>query len=177
MKDRVLTYSDSRLATGALIAFFTLLMVLSAYVRIPLFITPVPLTLQTLVLFISIPVLKKRASLSQMLYVLLGVIGLPVFTNAGAGIVYLLGPTGGYLLGFIFAALLVGSIYKSGKSFLHYVLLFTGATAIIYASGASWLIGIHGLNLQQAFIAGVVPFMPAAVVKISLACLFAVKYK
>jgi biotin transport system substrate-specific component len=177
MREKVLTQSDSRITNVALVGFFTLLMVLSAYVRVPLFITPVPLTMQTLVLYMSIVVLRERASLSQILYVLLGVAGIPVFANAGAGLMYFFGPTGGYLLGFIFVAALAGHLFKKGQTFSHYVLFFTVATAIVYALGVSWLIGFYRLSPGAAIAAGVIPFIPGAVIKITLASLFAAKYK
>ena len=177
MKERVIAQADTRVSAIALTVFFTLLMALGAYVKIPLFVTPVPFTLQTLVLYISIAVLKKRAYSSHLLYVILGSAGLGFFANAGAGFAYLLGPTGGYIMGFILAAFVCGRFFCAGKNFAHYVLFFSLAAAIVYACGMSWLMGIYGFNFTQALMAGFVPFILAEVIKIGLASLFALKYK
>ena len=90
------------------IVTFTLLTVLGAYIRLPLPFTPVPITAQTFFVFLSGLCLGKRwASISQIAYLLLGVGGLSVFTGGG-GFFYLVGPTGGYLFGFIVASWVIG---------------------------------------------------------------------
>jgi len=151
---------------------FTLLMIISAFVRIPLFFTPVPLTLQTLVLYISLGALRRGAFFSQSLYLLLGVAGLSVFTNGGAGIFYILGPTGGYLLGFLIVAALFPYFLPKNRSLMGNVIFFSIAAVVIYAFGLSWLILIHNLSFASALIAGFYPFIVGETFKIFIASFF-----
>jgi len=151
---------------------FTILMIASAFVRIPLFFTPVPLTLQTLVLYISLGAIRKGAFFSQGLYFLLGIIGLPVFANGGAGIFYILGPTGGYLLGFLIVAALFPYFLPKSKSFLRNFIFFSLAAVVVYIFGLSWLVLIHNLSLRSALIAGFYPFLIGETLKIFTAAFF-----
>lgn len=177
MRAESIAKAHAPVAVYSLVVFFTLLMVISAFVRIPLFFTPVPLTMQTLVLYVSIAVLREKATLSQLLYLALGAAGLPVFTNAGAGLLYLAGPTGGYLIGFVLAAFLLGRFLPHEVSFARGLCFFGSAAALVYLCGISWLIAMHAFSLPQAVLAGVIPFMPGAAIKITLASLFAARYK
>ena len=87
----------------SLIAIFATLTTLGAYIHIPL--TPIPITLQTLFTYLSGTLLGGRlGALSQLVYVLMGMLGLPVYAGGKAGITHLFGPTGGFLLGFILAS-------------------------------------------------------------------------
>ncbi|MFH1503881.1 MAG: biotin transporter BioY [Candidatus Omnitrophota bacterium] len=153
----------------SLIAAFTFLMSMSAYVRVPLFFTPVPLTMQTLILFLSIIALKKRAVISQLFYILLGTAGLPVFTNGGCGILYLAGPTGGYLMGFLIAAAVFPYLLPKENCLRKNVLFFSAAAIVVYCFGIAWLVLIHRFSFSAALIAGFYPFIPGAVIKIALA--------
>lgn len=159
------------------IGAFTFLMALSAYVRIPLFFTPVPLTMQTFVVYLSLVVLKRRAVFSQLFYLLLGVGGIPVFANGGASLLYLLGPTGGYLLGFLAVALIFPYFLPKEISLLKALIFFSSAAIMIYSFGLSWLIFIHHFSLPEALIAGVYPFIPGAIIKIGVVSWVALKYK
>jgi len=140
-------------------------MAASAYVRIPLFFTPVPLTLQTLVLFLSIIFLKNKSAFSQALYILFGVAGLPVFTNAGAGLTYLAGPTGGYLIGFFLVALIFPHFLKTNKTWLEAFIFFCCASVVYFSIGALWLVGVHHFSFSAAFSFGVVPFLAGDILK------------
>jgi len=159
---------------------FSLLMVLSSFVKVPLAFSPVPLTFQTLVVFLSIVCLKSRASVSQGVYIALGLIGIPVFSSGGAGFLYLLGPTGGYIVGF-FVSALVGSrlfslIEKSEKvSLLKLVCLFSFVTAIIYLFGVLGLMVNLRFSLKGAISSGVFPFLTLDAFKVILAAQVAYK--
>ncbi|MEI8350147.1 MAG: biotin transporter BioY [Candidatus Omnitrophota bacterium] len=158
---RVCVYSQkqSLVIDIGLIFMFTFLMAASAYVRIPLFFTPVPLTLQTLVLFLSIIFLKNKSVFSQVLYILCGVAGLPIFTNAGGGLAYLLGPTGGYLIGFFIVALIFPHFLRANKSWVSNFVFFLLAGVVYFSIGAMWLVWLHHFSPQTAFSAGVLPFV------------------
>jgi len=159
----------------ALVAGFALLTALGAQVRIPLPFTPVPITLQTFAVLLGALVLgMNRGALSQLVYLGVGVAGAPVFAGAGAGPAALVGPTGGYLVGFVVAAMLVGSLARSldpkaaGSGWKALAILGAGTLAI-YVPGVLWLSWVTGLGLGSAVALGVVPFLPGDGVKAVLA--------
>ncbi|MDD4664223.1 MAG: biotin transporter BioY [Caldisericia bacterium] len=151
------------------ILFFTLLLVCAAYVRIPLPFTPVPLTLQTLVVYFAIGKLRERAVFVQLAYLALGILGLPVFTNSSMGIGYLLGPTGGYLAGFLLASVIFGNFMRTSGSLAGRILRYVGIAVLIYACGAAGLIAYTHCSLFTALQLGVLPFMAGEILKLSIA--------
>ncbi|MCK9614807.1 MAG: biotin transporter BioY [Candidatus Omnitrophica bacterium] len=156
---------------------FSILMVISAYVRIPLFFTPVPFTLQTFVFYLSIVFLKRQAVFSQAIYLFLGLIGLPVFTNAGSGLLYFLGPTGGYLVGFVVASLIFPFFSPKLDSFFKNFCYFSSVAFCVYFFGIAWLMFIHKFSLTNALIAGAMPFALGEVFKIGSASLIRLRLK
>ncbi|MDI6784720.1 MAG: biotin transporter BioY [bacterium] len=141
---------------------------LGAFVRIPLWFTPVPLTLQTfVVLLLGAGLGRKYGAVTQASYVLLGSIGAPIFAGASFGIAHLAGPTGGYLLGFIVAAYLVGKLLpKSGNaSYLRIFGAMAVGSTIILILGIIQLALVMHLRWDQALIAGFLPFIPGDIVK------------
>ena len=143
-------------------------------IAIPLPFTPVPITLQTFFTFLAGAILGKYlGALSQLIYLLLGVVGLPVFAKGSSGIGVLLGPTGGYLMGFIPAAFLVGYLLERREkpSFgLIFLAMVVGVVAI-YLPGVGWLMWVARMNLVKALLLGVLPFMPGDAVKIVVGAL------
>ena len=99
---------------------------------------PVPFTLQTLFVLLTGAVMKRYGAVPVALYILLGTLGLPLFHNGMTGPGVLLGPTGGYLIGFVFAALVVGLAYERKEKYLHIAGIALG-TVIIYLFGVAWL--------------------------------------
>jgi biotin transport system substrate-specific component len=150
------------------VAFFVLVTILGAYVRIPVAGSPVPITLQTFFVILSGAVLgKKLGSASQISYILLGVIGLPVFQGASFGAAYLTGPTGGYLIGFVAAAYLTGRLATFAKRTIgHAIAVFATGSLVIYTCGALWLASLYGAGLKNAFMMGILPFIPGDLAKI-----------
>jgi biotin transport system substrate-specific component len=144
-------------------AAFIGLISLGAWVSIPFF--PVPLTLQTLFVLLAGAVMKRYAVIPVSLYVLLGALGLPVYHTGVTGIGILLGPTGGYLIGFIFAALVVGLAYEHTSEAIRITGLITG-TVIIYIFGVAWLMYSLALGFVPAVISGVLPFIPGDAIKV-----------
>jgi biotin transport system substrate-specific component len=138
------------------------LIALGSWISIPFF--PVPITLQTLFVLLAAAVMHRSAVIPVTLYVLLGALGLPVFHNGVAGIGVLLGPTGGYLIGFIPAAFLAGLAYERAGSIVHVLGIIT-ATAAIYLFGLAWLVYSTGMSPVPAVIVGMIPFLPGDVVK------------
>ncbi len=150
---------------------FAVLMILGAHVRIPLPWTPVPLTLQTLFLSLAGAALGGGlGALSQALYLGLGASGLPVFTG-GAAAAALLGPTAGYLIGFVPAAALTGRlIHRTPAPGI--LRIFGGMAAgilVVHACGAFWLSWSWQLTPGQALLQGVVPFIPGDLLKAAAA--------
>jgi len=151
---------------------FIVLTALGAFVRIPLPFTPVPLTLQTFFVLLSGAFLgKKLGALTQLSYISLGVAGLPIFTSVGSGLLYLSGPTGGYLAGFVLAALFTGRCVERARgSFLATLAVFCLADLVLLACGALWLKAILGVSLKQALLLGFIPFLAGDLLKALAAC-------
>ncbi len=124
---------------------------------------PVPFTFQTLAVLLTASVLGAvRGALSLGLYALVGAIGLPVFTSGGSGMNYLFGATGGYIVGFVLAAFIVGLLAEKGwsKSSLGMIGSYVIGSAIIYTLGATWLTyGYMKGDLSAGLNAGVYPFL------------------
>ena len=163
--------TDKRICQLLAVGSFVVLTALSAFVRIPLPFTPVPLTLQTFFVLLSGALLGRRLGLfTQALYVLLGFVGLQVFTSLGSGTLYLLGPTGGYIFGFVLAVFFAGSLFVKEKQGVATVFLkLLSADFIILFSGMLWLKIILSCSLTQAFLLGVLPFVLGDMLKVILA--------
>ena len=149
----------------------TLLLTVSAKIQVPFW--PVPMTMQTFaVLVIGMAYGPRLGAATVALYLLEGAFGLPVFAGTpakGIGLAYMMGPTGGYLAGFLVSAYVVGLLAKRGwdRGLLSGVAAMTIGTGIIFAWGYAWLTVLIGP--ASAFAAGVLPFLPGAALKIALA--------
>ncbi len=150
---------------------FGLLTALLAQIEIRLPFTPVPLTGQTFAVLLSGAVLGfRRAFASQALYLAAGAAGMPIFAGGASTLLHLLGPTGGFLWSFPFAAALIGWLVERGASHRVWKLalaLFL-ADALILVSGALWLSGFFRVPFRQAALLGFYPFLIADVLKVSL---------
>lgn len=145
----------------------SLLMALAAHVAVPFW--PVPLTLQTLALLSLGAAFGPVAAFGAVLaWIAEGVIGLPVFASgAGAGV--LLGPTGGYIVGYLSAALLAGVAAQFGRrgAVIDTVAAFLAAEIVLFACGVGWL--AHLVGWQRAVAGGLTPFLLGEALKIALA--------
>jgi len=168
LADRI--FSRSIVTDIILIAAGTALTSILAQIAIPLW--PVPITGQTFaVLFVGATLGVTRAVLSMVLYMAIGLLGLPVFAPQAdgshlTGLAALLGPTGGYLIGFILATAFVGWLAQRewDRKWLRTLLAFVGGTVLIYAIGLPWLYvaltNLHAPNaLQATLIGGLYPFL------------------
>lgn len=155
---------------------FVILTSLGAFVRVQLPFTPVPITLQVFFVLLSGAILGPRlGGLSQGLYLLIGVVGLPIFAGASGGLAYLFGPTGGYLVGFCVASLVVGRLMwliKRRPTFITCWAIMIVGVAVIYVFGCSWLAFITKLGIAKAFGLGVLPFIPIDLIKVLAAAWF-----
>jgi len=153
------------------VGVFVTLTIVSAFVRIPLFFTPVPLTLQTFFVLLSGALLgKKLGVFAQAAYLFLGFCGQQVFTGLGSGSLYLLGPTGGYIIGFVIASFLTGSLlFKEQPNSVIVFAKLLGADFIILLSGTFWLKFSLSCTLSKAFLLGFFPFILGDIFKVVLA--------
>jgi biotin transport system substrate-specific component len=160
----------------AVVLFATVLTAGAAQVSIPLPFTPVPFTLQPMVVLVAGAALGPRLGMmSQVCYLALGIAGLPVFAASPVlpqGIGRLLGPTGGYLLSYPFAAFAAGYLAQRGfdRRYLTSVLAMAAGLAIVFAFGVAWLaFGAPHVGLSAAVATGLMPFIPADILKILIA--------
>lgn len=155
----------------AVIGVMTALTCVLAPLSIP--IGPVPISLTNLVIYIALYVLGcKKGTISYLIYLLIGLIGLPVFSGFTSGAGKLFGPTGGYLIGFIPMALIAGVVIDryANKWYLCLIAMIVG-TAVCYALGTAWLAYQGGMTLMKALAAGVFPFIPGDLIKMIVAML------
>lgn len=156
----------------ALTSLFTALVCAGTFIKIPFF--PVAMTLQTLFVFLSGLLLPPLyAFLSILLYILLGLIGLPVFTSGG-GVGALISPTGGFIFGFL-AAAFIGALLSKKKhdSFLYNFFVVMVMEVIVYLIGLPWLKINLSTTWSKALSVGFVPFILGDAVKIAAAALSA----
>ena len=145
------------------------LVAICAHIALPLGFTPVPVTMQTFaVLLLGLLLAPGPAFACLALYLMEGAVGLPVFSPHGpGGIAQLLGPTGGYLLSYPFAAAAASLLYRRWRGSLLAALAASGlASILILAAGATWLGLLSHLKFSLVFAQSVVPFLPGDAVKI-----------
>jgi biotin transport system substrate-specific component len=159
-------------------SLFGALTAVGAYIMIPL--PPVPITLQTLFVNLSGALLGGGlGALSQIVYILLGVIGLPVFAGGKAGAGILIGPTGGYLIGFVVGAFIIGKLtaLRRQPGLLWLIGSMSAGIAAVYALGIIQLMVVAKLGLAKALAVGLLPPLPGDLVKIVAAALICRKVR
>jgi biotin transport system substrate-specific component len=160
------------------VAIFSALTAILAQISIPLPFSPVPITFQIFAVYISSIILgSKLGTLSQIIYVLLGTIGIPVFANFSGGLHFILGPTGGYILSYPIIAFIIGKILEKKQSFIITVLGLLFSLIVCYFIGVLQLSIITKITIQKAILVGALPFIPLDIVKIIIAYLIGVKVR
>jgi biotin transport system substrate-specific component len=159
---------ESRARVLALSGIFGALIAVGGLVSIPFF--PVPLTLQTFFVYLAVLKMKRHAYISQLIYLGIGVVGLPVFARGMGGYAVLLGPTGGFLLGFLLGAFVSGYLLErvQKRRYGGLVAIVVCGTVLFFV-GWVWLSYWLGGSLEAAAWAGVIPFLPGDVVKMAMA--------
>tara|TARA_B100001142_G_C14061252_1_gene549730 strand:+ start:155 stop:739 length:585 start_codon:yes stop_codon:yes gene_type:complete len=175
--------SQTQITKKIIIVFLgSIMLAISAKIKIPFYLFPVPMTMQTfVVLFLGISFGYKIGSAAVILYLAEGIFGFPVFSNSpekGVGIAYFIGPTMGYLIGFISAVFLIGYLRlddwtKKSKNnikffFMNFIKLLISVSTI-YFFGLLWLSNLIGF--EKALIFGLKPFWAAELFKVSLLAL------
>ncbi len=158
---------DAVLVTGA-----ALLTALLAQVAIPVAGSPVPITGQTLAVVLTAAALGPLRGLSgQALYLVLGAVGLPFYSEAASGWDVVFGATGGYIVGFLPAAYLIGLAARQGQDrrITRALPLFVLGQLVIFAVGVPWLAVVAEMSAAQAIDAGFTPFIVGGLVKAAIA--------
>ncbi|MBQ3379049.1 MAG: biotin transporter BioY [Clostridia bacterium] len=175
--------NKDRLTTRELvyIALFAVLIVVCSWISIP---TPmgIPVTLQTFAIFLTLGLLGgRRGTLSLIIFILLGLVGLPVFSGFRGGMGVLFGTTGGYIIGFVFSALLFWLITaKLGNKTLIIIAAMILGIIVCYAFGTAWFVVMYTAGAGEISVLGalsscVFPFIIPDAVKIALAVLLTSK--
>lgn len=154
-----------------LIAVMTAVTCILGPLSLPIGIVPISLT--NLAIYLAVYALgTKRGTLSYIVYLFIGVVGLPVFSGFSGGFTKLLGPTGGYLIGFVFMAFISGIFIDkfSDKIYMCFLGMVLG-TIVTYLLGTAWLSYETKLTFNAALYAGVIPFIPGDLVKMIIASL------
>lgn len=172
------------LAESIYAALFAGLITVGAYIAVPLPVSPVPIVLQNFfVLLVGLLLPLRWAVASVALYLGLGAVGLPVFSAARGGLAHFVGPTGGYLVGFLPAVAVCALIAGTGRAggargggrpaapsrIARDAAAAIAATAIVYALGTPWLAHVMELSPGAAVAAGILPFLPGDALKIAAA--------
>lgn len=175
-----------RLQTIIIIIVFTLLTCIFSIWEINLGFTPIPITLQLVIALMAGAILGSRlGALSQILYVLLGLLGIPIFSGGEKGISYITGLSGGYLLGFVIASFVTGLIIEHyannikdmHQQFIIYLFSMLIGLFIIYFFGVAQLMNISNSSLEIAISNGMLPFLMLDIIKIIFGAIISVILK
>lgn len=163
--------TNSKIKQMASVALMTAVICIFSPLALTLPVSPVPVSLGTLAIYFAASVLgMKRGTLSVLIYILLGLAGVPVFTGFTAGPGVLLGPTGGYIIGYLFLTPICGFFAEKFSKKIS-ICLFGMAlgTAVCYLLGTLRLGQLLNLSFAQALLVGVVPYLPGDIIKLALA--------
>lgn len=157
-------------------SLFTTLMVISAQISISIGL--VPFTLQTLVIpLVALVVGSRKSVISVLIYLLLGLIGLPVFANFNAGLSALLGPTGGFILSFIFMAYIIGKTSDKTNNVYYISLAVIVANIVNLGLGVAYFMLVTNISLTKSLAVAVYPFLISTVIKMIFTVLIGIKLK
>lgn len=157
------------------VAFFAALTTIGAWISFPLPFSPVPIALANLFVILSGVILGKwLGPLSQIVYLLLGFAGVPVFAQHLAGPSVFAGPTGGYLAGYVIAAFLTGLLAEHLPRFStaktadigRLAFILSVGALVIYLPGIPWLAHVTGMDIPTALVKGFIPYLPGDILKI-----------
>jgi biotin transport system substrate-specific component len=149
----------------ALVAIFTTVLVISARISVP--VGPVPMTLQTLAVGIMATITTYQiAAVSMDLYLLLGAFGMPVFAGGKGGVGILFGPTGGYLWSMLLMVMLISLLTRVSHSVRVIAIANAWAATLNLLLGMIWLMVVTNIQVGEAFVVGVIPFILTTIIKI-----------
>lgn len=134
-------------------ALFATIIGVSSYIIIPLPISPVPITAQSLAVMLAGCVLTPiQVVLSMITFLLMGIIGIPVFSGGTAGFGIIVGKTGGYLIGFLVGAIIISLLVHKNKSLVNMLIAcFIGGIIVVHILGSAWLGQVTSIGIKKAF--------------------------
>lgn len=154
----------------AIIALMTAVLCILAPISIPIFISPVPVSLGVLAVYLTAYVLSPvDATISVIIFILLGTFGLPVFSGYSGGLSKLVGPTGGYIIGFLFTVYISSLFIHMKKGIIYDVIGMITGLALCYILGTIWFSYQHGKGFIASLLLCVVPFLIGDAIKIIVA--------
>lgn len=156
-----------------LIALMTAVTCVLGPLSIPLPFSPVPISLTNFAIFLAIFVLgMENGTISFIIYLLLGAVGVPVFSSFRGGLQVLAGATGGYLIGFIFLALIMGfALDHFDRKLVPTIIGMIIGMVVCYAFGTVWLAKLLSLSFKEGLMMGVIPYLPGDAAKIIIAAI------
>ncbi len=185
--NNTMTGKYSKTTYLVLCGLFAAVTAIGSFVSVPLGFTPVPVNLATMAVFLTGGLLgAKYGTISEVVYVLIGAVGVPVFAGFRGGISVLAGPTGGYIIGYIMAALIIGLILdkwfrsenrSTGRTYAVLALAMIAGLAACYLLGTLWFIVSTGTGVWASLTACVFPFLIGDAVKIIAAIILVKKLR
>lgn len=163
----------NKIKAMTMISLMTAILCIFGPITLPIPVSPVPISLVTLIIYLSVYILgMKRGMISCLLYLMIGFVGLPVFSGFTGGVGRLLGPTGGYMIGYVLLAVISGFFIDKWmtKRVLHMIGMVLG-TIVCYLFGTMWLSVQAGMSFYVALVAGVIPFLIGDSIKIAIAAM------
>lgn len=164
---QILTLQRISLRDFILVLLASFVICLSGYISIPLWFTPVPIATQnSIVLLMGALLGARRGAAATCAFLIQGSLGLPVFSNGASGFLHILGPTGGYLIGYLIAAYIVGAIAERRNTMASAACALVVGNLVIYLCGASYLATFVGID--RAFALGIAPFLIGDMLKMAV---------
>ncbi|ABW19270.1 BioY protein [Alkaliphilus oremlandii OhILAs] len=159
------------------ISLCTALLAISSYIVFPIPFTPIMLTAQTIIVnLIGLILTPLHGAISVLLFIVLGAIGLPIFAGGAGGLSAILGPTGGFIIGFLFSAIAISYLKGRKTNILRYVLVtvFIGMP-VTYLLGASYMSYALNMDYKKAIELAVIPFLLGDAIKCVIASIIAAR--
>lgn len=170
------TKSNAALKSMTLTALFAAFMCIVSPWTVP--IGAVPISLGTFAVYLCAGTLGwKKGGAATAIYLLLGLVGLPVFTGFSGGVQKLAGPTGGYLAAYILLAVISGAVYDKFKKLWAYPVGMVLGTAVLYTFGTAWFCIMNGSGVAAAIMTCVVPFLVGDAIKIACATVMSLRLR
>ncbi len=169
-------YNRNHITSFIYSALFAALISVMGLLSIPLPISPVPITGQSLAIMLAGSILTVRqAAFSVLTFLLIGAVGVPVFAGLTGGIGIIVGPRGGYLIGFLLGAMIIALLKGKNNNIWRLALAnIVGGIIVVYTLGVLWLSSITGMGLEKAIMVGLLPYIPGDLFKVFVATVIGV---
>ncbi len=163
--------SDHKVLPVLQVVLASCFIAICAQIKIPLYFTPIPLTVQTsAIMLIGAMLGSRKATLAVLCYLIQGWIGLPVWAGGASGLLHFMGPTGGYLIAYLFQACFIGKMLERRGSFGKVIAVLGASICIQLGMGSLWL--AHFVGIQDCFSLGFTPFLASEVSRAFLLAIY-----